>query len=203
MDGGGRDADRKNALRQVSQGVARGSPQVLRGSLPLDPPRKIGLVEASERRTGGSVGDELHLDLTHRCQHCDDPLPERAANGARTRFDRMYCSQKCLDASRKTARRYGIKDRACPHCGKAIPMMAHLKIRFCCRKCCRAYHNGLISAALVKKREARSCRICKEPISPARKKGSVYCSKACKVKADVKRNADRRKADTRASGASP
>lgn len=122
------------------------------------------------------------LDLTHRCEHCGGPMPERAPNGARIRHDRQYCCDKCRWDSRKTDRRYGMTERHCLHCGTVIPMETTLKRKFCCRKCNRDYYNAIRDASLLEAKAGRTCLTCGAPIEAEKKEGTRFCSRNCNAR---------------------
>lgn len=174
MDNRSGDADRKDAVHSVPQSVARGALQVLRGpvrgfALGVPEPSKEG-----ERGSGSSNGNQQGLDLTDRCEWCNEPLPEGST------IRRMYCSQKCRNrasnaeiAADRLAARAG---RVCPQCGGPVPDSKRADAVHCSKKCGKLSNDQWHTS-----KRCRTCPYCQKDFK-AKSRSQVYCSVMCGLK---------------------
>lgn len=110
-----------------------------------------------------------------------------------------FCSPKCKEdarvAERAAARAIARANRKCDWCEGPVPIEASGRARFCSRKCGDAYANHFGKTG-AKRRLARwaawqatnpTCVQCDEPIPDHKRVGTMYCSPACKSRAQSER----------------
>lgn len=221
MDNRGRNPDRADPLRSLSQAFAGRSAQVLQRHM-QDNISRPPVQDAGSRRTpDGKDGkhDQL-LDLTWRCEYCNQPMP------AKRKADSIYCSKTCSNAHyngmEREARLEAKANRPpCQHCGKAIPAAAPANRIFCsidcqrfarrvrdkakqardCEHCGKRYgpsipdqkHCGRICAAAASRLAPKPCGLC-ETIIPAPMPRQLWCSTTCRDRASRYRIRAKRKA---------
>lgn len=171
MDNRGRNPDRADPLRSLSQAVARGSLQVLQSSLQFraSPPARPAARDGC--REGGGISGPL--DLNAYCEHCGKPLPERK------RSDKRYCDNRCAyrscHALEMDARREARIGRTCQECGCIIPSERRRDAKTCSARCTsRASSRRERERAI----HLKTCPICKTEFR-TRARRQVCCSPRC------------------------
>src|SRR5690606_9369048 len=134
-----------------------------------------------QRRRRDRHGDTL--DLTDRCEHCDDPLPE----GGTVR--QVYCNRICKEAAKRAraaaATRAARAGNTCISCGAAIPVCRRGDTLFCTKACSdRVSYRRALGRRRAEAREGRACVTCGGPIPVTLRQGTKHCGKECRDKAD-------------------
>lgn len=120
------------------------------------------------------------------CRVCSNPL----VWSGRGRPPTTYCSPECkvvgINQRQRTARLAEAGERRCAECGAAIPESVTLKAKCCSRECGIAWQNRKRADAKRERMLAsrRPCPQCGAEIPDERRSGSMYCSTACKRRAN-------------------
>lgn len=180
MDHSRRNPDRADPLRSLRKALARGAFQVLQPHLRggAQPPHCQD--EGRAERSASKNCDPN--DLTHRCEHCGEPVP------AGSRSSRKYCSQRCRDASathlEALARIEENMKRKCLHCGGPMPADCRSDMDYCSKTCTGKAHRLRIMA----RAEAKTCAHCRKSFHPC-KPDRKFCSQQCSASAQKRREA--------------
>lgn len=171
MDNRGRNPDRTDPLRSLSQAVARGSLQVLQSSLQFRASPTARPAARDGCREGGGISGPL--DLNAYCEHCGKPLPERK------RSDKRYCDNRCAYRScqslTKEARKETREGRTCMECGCIIPNTRRAGAKTCSQRC-TSRARGRRERARARLRKV--CPVCQAEFRTSAKH-QVCCSPRC------------------------
>lgn len=164
-------SDRKDALRSLSEAVARGAFEVLRPTVQraLSSSHRI----PAQHDGRASSRDCFELDMRARCEHCGSQI----APGSRA--DRKYCSPKCrysaanaLDAAARKVARAG---RACARCDSVISADRPARAKYCSDRCQKRASNDREKA---RAKHRKICPTCQREFG-SRYGHQVHCSPPC------------------------
>lgn len=177
MDNRERITDRTDALRPLSQALARGAFQILQPPLQHKSGKMDVTVAPRVRGSGGSNGDQRWVAA--ECEHCGGPLPDGSS------ANRMYCSKACKQtvytAHVRAGRIAARQDRKCLWCNGQIPAEARGN-RIYCNKACQD------KSQLDMSKSRRTCQQCGKTY---RGRGGPFCSHACYCDSRRKRHPKR------------